>query len=100
MPSNISHNVKALAKAQSAFSIPEGLSPSSVTLPLWAWKYLQMEVEGVQSPHTVEAKKRDIGAFIHWYADANGHMEIDQWMRLEFFLQIVLGVKQRKKIKD
>ena len=50
------------------------------TLVLLAMRYLKTEVEGVQSPHTFAAKRRDLAGFIHWYSGANGHVRIEQWM--------------------
>ena len=80
-PKNILHNVsRELAKAKKTFLLPEKMASGTPTLPLWATKYFVMEVEGVQSPHTAEAKRRDLGSFMQWYADANGHLAIEEWL--------------------
>lgn len=49
-------------------------------LTTWARRYLVAEVIGVQSPNTVDAKSRDLGAFIRWFMEANGHVRATQWM--------------------
>ncbi len=38
------------------------------------------EVEGVQSPHTLDAKKRDLQSFMSWFAAENGHLMIEEWL--------------------
>lgn len=86
-PKNVLHKVsreleRVTPKAEQTFSlaVPEGNAAGASTLLLWATKYFIMEVEGVQSPHTTEAKRRDLGNFMQWYADVNGHLTIEEWL--------------------
>lgn len=49
-------------------------------LTTWARRYLVAEVIGVQSPNTLDAKSRDLAAFIRWFMEVNGHATATQWM--------------------
>jgi integrase/recombinase XerC len=86
-PKNVLHKisrelelVKPTAEQPFPLAVQAGNAAGAATLPLWATKYFMMEVEGVQSPHTAEAKRRDLGNFMQWYADANGHLAIEEWL--------------------
>ncbi len=49
------------------------------TIAWWALCYLGKEVFGIQAANTFEAKSRDLHAFIEWFAELNGHIDIDGW---------------------
>jgi integrase/recombinase XerD len=70
----------AFAKVLGEFQLPDFLKPELLTLPLWAGRYLEEEVAGVQSENTLLAKQRDLTAFIKFYYEHNGHMALDQWL--------------------
>lgn len=54
--------------------------PSLESLVVWALRYLDQEVKGVQSKNTLEAKARDLKSFIEWYSRMNGHARIENWI--------------------
>lgn len=45
----------------------------------WIQRYLDKKVVGLQSPHTLEAKARDIFQFVTWFSGLNGHQLIIDW---------------------
>lgn len=65
-PEIIQHNVL----------VPHGTQNSFLE---WVRKYLESEVYGIQSKHTLEAKVRDISGFTNWFMDFNGHSQIENW---------------------
>jgi len=71
---------RELSRARRDFPLLENLPVEECTLPLWAIRYFKSEVDGVQSPETMEAKKRDLNAFMSWYLDKNGHLAIERWL--------------------
>lgn len=56
--------------------VPAG---QAATLLLWAERYLQEKVIGIQSPNTEDAKRRDLKAFMEFFSQLNGHLAIEQW---------------------
>jgi len=42
--------------------------------------YLHSAVEGVQSPNTFQAKKRELINFMNWFREFNGHLDINDWL--------------------
>ncbi|WP_437769028.1 tyrosine-type recombinase/integrase [Sorangium sp. So ce764] len=46
---------------------------------MWAERYLEVKVLGIQSPNTEEAKRRDLKAFMDFFQRLNGHLDIAQW---------------------
>lgn len=56
---------------------PPSPEPSLLT---WAELYLHAKVLGIQSPNTEEAKRRDLKAFLDFFAEINGHLAIEQWL--------------------
>ncbi|RZL29093.1 MAG: hypothetical protein EOP64_02280 [Sphingomonas sp.] len=50
------------------------------SLAAWAARYLNIEVRGLQADNTLDAKSRDLVAFIRWFVENNGHGEIGQWL--------------------
>lgn len=71
---------RELSRARRTFPLLENLPVEECTLPLWAIRYFKFEVDGVQSPETMEAKKRDLNAFMSWYLEKNGHLAIERWL--------------------
>ena len=65
-PENIQHNVLVPHVTQNSFME-------------WIRQYLESEVYGIQSKHTLEAKVRDISGFTKWFAAFNGHSHIEDW---------------------
>jgi site-specific recombinase XerD len=45
-----------------------------------AAQYLSEEVFGIQSPNTLDAKSRDLTAFVTWFVQFNGHGDIQGWL--------------------
>lgn len=83
-PTNGSHNVQ-LTQPGTAEGHPEYLVrlrelADRHSLAWWAAQYLATEVFGIQAPNTLDAKARDLEAFIRWFLSANGHGNIDGWM--------------------
>jgi len=74
-PKIVRHNVSGGQKL-----VPVGDLAGEGSLRGWAVRYLELEVVGVQSNHTLAAKIRDLGGFIRWYLENNGHLLIEQWM--------------------
>jgi len=73
---NIQHKkFEGLIRAQ----IPP--NQSELTLITWANRYLQQEVAGVQSKNTLQAKVKDLEAFIKFFQNTNGHLRIEDWMK-------------------
>jgi len=70
-----------LKGAQQDFNLPDCLQPDLCTLPLWASRFLQTEVIGIQATNTVEARQRDLTAFMGWFQEVNGHLRIEEWLR-------------------
>ncbi len=69
---------KVLSVAPRVFSL--ATTPAGETsLLVWAELYLQAKVLGIQSPNTVQAKRRDLKAFMDFFFRLNGHLGIDQW---------------------
>jgi hypothetical protein len=66
---NMSHNVLEA-------DLVQGIDPED-TLVSWALRYLNFEVAGVKSPHTFDAKKRDLSRFFEWYRETNQHLKIE-----------------------
>jgi len=56
------------------------LPKKSLTLATWASKYMESEVIGVKSRNTVQAKKRDLSAFLKFFYEQNGHLDITDWL--------------------
>jgi integrase/recombinase XerD len=50
------------------------------SLAFWAAKYLAEEVYGIQAANTLDAKSRDLAAFVRWFVEMNGTGDIGQWM--------------------
>ena len=75
---NSSHKFLAAAKRRFGLAPPPAAGPP--TLLLWAELYLETKVDGVQSPHTEAAKRRDLKAFFDHFAQLNGHLDIEQWL--------------------
>lgn len=76
-PQNSHHKALSLqAELAGQLALPQ----NELTLAAWAARYMDTEVRGIQSPNTFEAKKRDLTGFMHWYYDANDHLDIADWM--------------------
>jgi integrase/recombinase XerC len=50
------------------------------SLAYWAARYLAEEVAGVQAANTLEAKSRDLVAFVSWFVGINGVADIGDWL--------------------
>ncbi len=61
---------------------PDRTSPDDPNLSLvrWAERYLSERVAGVQSEHTLKAKRADLVAFVRHYSKANGHARAELWL--------------------
>lgn len=51
------------------------------TLARYVDMYLQEEVRDMQSPNTLDAKSRDLLAFVVWFVAFNGHGRIAAWQK-------------------
>ncbi len=45
----------------------------------WASRYLSEQVYGIQSPHTLDAKTRDLSGFVQWFVSTKGNGHIESW---------------------
>jgi len=66
---NRSHNV--LKRAQRRFELDVVPTSPRPSLLLWAELYLQRKVLGAQAANTEQAKRRDLRAFLEFFAGLN-----------------------------
>jgi integrase/recombinase XerD len=79
VPSNGTHKEDL---ALQAFGFDDEVLPEGdQSLLLWAHDYLEAEVVGLKSLHTVDAQTRDLASFIRWFAGANRHLVVSDWAR-------------------
>jgi site-specific recombinase XerD len=50
------------------------------SLARWAARYLAEYVYGVQSTNTLDAKSRDLTAFVRWFVALNGTGAVERWL--------------------
>ena len=64
------------------------------SLGQYAARYIAEEVYGVQAENTLNAKMRDLGGFIQWFLELNGHGEIGDWLprdTMAYLLEVEKG---------
>lgn len=79
---NATHKDSAqLVRRSAAYFDVAGTSDSGTSsLLFWSLAYMQAVVVGVQAKNTEDAKRRDLGLFLRFFAELNGHLDAAQWL--------------------